>query len=102
MWFDRQLSVVVYLDSQPDQTSYVLHYARVRKLEDFDASGDNPDFPEEWIELLTVGTADRLAPEYGIPIIERRALRGELKRLKKATKGHDQEVDDFPFSESAY
>jgi hypothetical protein len=102
LWFDRQLTGRVYLYGQPDTTDYVLHYARARKLEDFDASGNNPDFPEEWIELLTVGTASKLAPEYGIPVIERRELRGELKRLKKDAKSHDMEVDDSPFSESAY
>jgi len=34
-------------------------------FEDFDASTDDPDFPQEWLEALVYGLALRLAPKYG-------------------------------------
>lgn len=33
--------------------------------EDFLVTGDNPDFPQEWLDALKYGLAARLAPEYG-------------------------------------
>ena len=45
--------------------------------DDFDAAGDNPEFPIEWGEPLVYGLADRLAPESGLPLRERVLLKNE-------------------------
>ena len=47
--------------------------------DDFDAASDNPEFPIEWGEVLVYGLADRLAPEYGLPINERVLLKNEAE-----------------------
>ena len=41
--------------------------------DDLDVAGNNPEFPVEWAEALIYNLADRLAPEYGLPIPERRS-----------------------------
>jgi hypothetical protein len=49
-------------------TSYysdTLFYLKYKRLQDFNISSDNPDFPVEWSEALIYGLAARLAPEYG-------------------------------------
>lgn len=51
--------------------------------EDFDASTDTPDFPQEWYDAITYGLATRLAPEYGIPATDRRALWQEMISIKQ-------------------
>jgi hypothetical protein len=48
-----------------------------RTLEDFDATGDTPDFPQEWYEALYLGLAARLARPYRLPISERASLKQE-------------------------
>lgn len=50
-----------------------------RPFEDFDASTDTPDFPQEWYDALCYLTAVRLAPVYGLPSTERQLLRGEAE-----------------------
>ena len=35
-----------------------------RPIEDFDATSNNPDFPQEWYETLVYGLAARLAPKF--------------------------------------
>lgn len=50
-----------------------------RTLEDFDASGDTPDFPQEWYEALYLGLAARLARPYRVPLSERSDLRNEAE-----------------------
>ncbi len=52
-------------------------------FEDFDSSTDNPDFPQEWYDAITYGLACRLAPEYGMPLTERKALWNEMTLIKK-------------------
>ena len=54
-----------------------------RPFEDFVTSGDNPDFPQEWLDALKYGLAARLAPEYGIPSDQRMILIREAKEIKE-------------------
>lgn len=48
-----------------------------RPFEDFDASGDTPDFPQEAYDMLTYQLAVRLAPVYGMPTSDRAQLLAE-------------------------
>lgn len=36
-----------------------------RLLEDFDATGDNPDLPSEWLDAIVWNLAVRIAPDFG-------------------------------------
>ncbi len=79
--FDKQLSPVVYLYYQPDVTTYVLHYLRIKRLQDFDASADNPDFPVHWFRYLVYALSAEIAPD-----LQKLSV-GEIDRLElKATK----------------
>lgn len=49
----------------------------MKTIEDFDASGDTPDFPQEWLECLTYNLAVRLAPAYGI-VLQTRKITSEV------------------------
>lgn len=52
----------------PTDSNYRIKFSYLRHMEDFDASGNNPDLPQEWLEALTYGLAIRVAPSYGIKI----------------------------------
>lgn len=54
-----------------------------RPFEDFDASTDTPDFPQEWYDPLTYGLATRLAPEYGVSSTDRKMLWQEMTIIKQ-------------------
>ncbi len=100
--FDRQLSPRVYLYKQPDSTDYVLHYLRVRKLEDFDAGANNFDGPESWIPLLIKMLAYDLCGTHGIPIEERRAIKSEINELLADAKKSDNETTSGDFLKGAF
>ena len=53
-------------------TSITIRYQR--PFEDMNSSTDNLDFPSYWTEAVIYGLADRLAPEYGIPLEDRKVL----------------------------
>lgn len=53
-----------------------------RPFEDFDASTDEPDFPQEWYEAVTWGLAYRLAAEYQMPILHRQSLKKDADEFR--------------------
>lgn len=69
--------------SATDAASNVITITYQRPFEDFDASTDTPDFPQEWFDAVTYGLATRLAPEYGLPIPDRKTLWQEMTIIKQ-------------------
>lgn len=78
-----------------------------RPFEDFVASSDEPDFPQEWVEVLKYGLAVRLAPEYGLDIPSRKELKQEYNQLLNLAQSFNQEevslyMQPDPLTMSAY
>jgi len=53
-----------------------------RPFEDFDATADEPDFPQEYYDCIKFGLADRIAPEHGLAIQDRQDLARRAKELR--------------------
>lgn len=67
-------------------TYVTLNLTYLRPLEYFSTSTDTADFPEEWVSAIIYGLAVRMAPEYGVPLLDRQLLIQEAdKYLKIAT-----------------
>jgi len=66
--------------------------------DDFDATADNPEFPIEWSDALIYGLAWRLAPEYGVTIDERRAIKAEAQEFLEDLLDYDVENASVIFS----
>ncbi len=56
---------VFYVWNTPDTSNDNIHCTYIKTFEDFDSSSDNADFPQEWLECLTLNLACRIAPAYG-------------------------------------
>lgn len=69
--------------STVEQSANIIQYVCQIPFEDFDAATDNPDFPQEWYDAVTYGLATRLAPEYGLPIPDRKTLWQEMSIIKQ-------------------
>lgn len=52
-----------------------------RPTEYMNTSTDTLDMPEEWYNAIIYGLAQRLAPEWGIPLPDRQMLGGEAKMM---------------------
>ena len=63
----------------------------------FDSSSDIPDFPPEWYDAITYGLATRLAPEYGIPYGDRKALLQEMLEIKQTALNFGLEEGSLMF-----
>lgn len=60
----------MYVWPTPDSCSDRLRFSYSRMLDDFDTGTDNPDFPSEWLETITLNLAVRAARVYGKNIKE--------------------------------
>jgi hypothetical protein len=100
--FDRMLPPRMALYPTPDVTTYVLHYLRVRMLEDFDASTDTPDAPPRWTKAIVYGLASDLAHDYGIRREERIDIDAKAVAFYERAKVGDRERTDENFVLPAY
>jgi hypothetical protein len=75
-----------WLYPRPTDTTDIIIYQAVIKLEDFDASGNNPDFPVSWIRPLIYLLASDMADEIGLALNERMYLRNVAGDLLKTAK----------------
>ena len=76
----------LHLYLSPDsytETFLTLHFVYQAPFADFDAATDVPDFQQEWFDAITYGLASRLAPEYGVPSSDRKALWQEMSVIKQ-------------------
>lgn len=89
----------VYPPANSSAVSYKqIKFTYQKPFEDFDASTDNPDFPQEWYEALKYGLASRLAGEYGISMDDRRQLMQEAILIKNEALGFGTEEGSFFFT----
>ena len=76
-------------------TSITIRYQR--PFEDMTSSTDDIDFPPYWTEAIIFGLADRLAPEYGIPLQDRQLLTQQAERFHQTALSFGQEEGSLFF-----
>jgi hypothetical protein len=65
IWYDRQLvNGYLYLWQPLDAITDLVKFTYHRVIEDFDAAGDNPDLPQEWIMALRYGLAEAMSASH--------------------------------------
>lgn len=93
----------IYVWPVPDNSTDELHTLQVRKLYDFDASGDYADFQSRWMQALIWSLAAELAPEYGVPVeIQDRLVSRGTGYLEQAIRGERALGPTDDFIRSAY
>lgn len=67
-FYDPQLTTgYMHLWHVPAVFDGYVNFTWWRPIEDFDAAGDNPDLPQEWIRTLVWLTAMEMGPEFDVP-----------------------------------
>lgn len=78
----------------PDSTAasnYSLVVVSQKKFDTFTASSENPDFPSYWMQAVIYSLALALAPEYGVPLEDRKTLKAEAKEYIDSASGYGDE-----------
>ena len=84
--------------TEATNNTIVIHYQR--PFEDFNASTDELDFPQEWFDAVCYGLACRLAPEAGISSTDRKQLWQEMTIIKSEALGFGTEEGSIHFTAS--
>lgn len=99
----------LYLNYEPTMTGTVRFWPRFsngerviviryhRTLEDFDATGDTPDFPQEWNLPLIYELAVALAPTYNVEVTKLSTLRKERDKWVSEVSENDYEEGSIYF-----
>lgn len=99
LWYNPQRdkgTITIYpIPGTTEASTYTITLIYQRPFEDFDASTDNPDFPQEWYEAIKYGLAVRMAGEYGVPLEDRRQLMQEYILIKNDALGFGTEEGSF-------
>lgn len=101
VYYDPQLTNgLVYLWPEPDDVTDFIQMTVQTTLEDFDATTDTPDLPQEWYRPLIYTLASDLAPEYGLDLNERAILHDMAEELKDEALSFDTEPNSIWFAPS--
>jgi hypothetical protein len=60
-------------------SDYTVRVTYQRPFDGFTSASETPDFPQEWQNALIYHTAVALAPEFGVPLEDRKLLNQEAK-----------------------
>ncbi len=65
-YIDYQLAnLTMFLYPTPENSTDVLYWREMLRLQDFDSATDNPDFPVRWSYALITGLTAALSPNFG-------------------------------------
>lgn len=88
---------VFYTYPETDDETDTIELIVKRRLEDFDAAGDTPDFPQTFYEALCYGLAFRLSHHYGKSINERKELMMTAELMLQEAESGDAEHQTSTF-----
>jgi len=88
--------------SEPETSADRLLLTCLFPLEDFDATANTSDFPQEWLDALTWNLAKQLMPGYGVPSDIRAEIRANAKEALDAALAWDVEETSTFFAPAEY
>jgi hypothetical protein len=92
LYYQPQMHVgTINLWPKPADATITITLRYQRPFEDMTSASDDIDFPPYWTEAIIYGLADRLAPEYGIPLQDRQLLTQQAERFHGTALGFGME-----------
>jgi hypothetical protein len=93
MYYDPQLGLgSLYVYPTDLVASDVIYLDAQRPIQDFNASTDTADFPQEWLEAIVYGLAWRLCPRFNVPMGKVQEIKSLYKDSLDLAMAFDQEV----------
>lgn len=90
----QQASGTLYIwptASAATASAFTLQLTYLRTIQDFDASDDEADLPQEWLQALTYALAEQLALKFGVAPDIRQEITGRAREYKANLESWDTE-----------
>lgn len=98
VFYDPQLATGrLHLYQPPSSVAELVKFTWWRPIEDFDAGGDNPDLPAEWISTLYWNLAQEMGPEYSLPDATWNRIVFMAEKTLDSVSGFDREAESIEF-----
>lgn len=101
IFYDPQLTGgIITLYAVPTHSTDTLHVIIQRQVQDFNLATDNPDFPQEALQMLKWGLADEIALEYSTPKDVRYEIASKAKKYREDFADEAMEQASVTFTPS--
>lgn len=98
VFYDAQLSTgQMYLWQPLTAITDLVKFTWHRPLMDFDAPGDNPDLPQEWLDALAFNLAVSIAAEYDVSADRLQVIATQAASYLDDVAGDDRENESYFF-----
>ena len=84
---------ILYVWQPASQKNSVLPFTYIRPIFVTSDNADETDFPSEWFDLLSFGTAYRLIAEYDVPNMATQAITSQYGEILDGALGYDNDSD---------
>jgi len=88
----------LYIWPTTDTVDHVINLTCELPIEDFDNAGDDPDFPQEWLEAIKWNLAVRLGFEYSVPAQRLATIEGKAREMLDDALAWDREDATIQFA----
>lgn len=102
LYLQRGLIPKIFLYPQPENITDVLHYLRVKKLQDFDDINDDSDMRDSMLRWLVYALCADIADDFGLKVQERVYYQRKAEKLKLEARRGNTENETEEFVESYY
>ncbi len=97
-FYDPQLTTgYLYLWLGPVTTTDLVKFTYWRPIEDFNAAGDNPDFPVEWAQAMIFNLALNKCSDYDVPADKVSQIAELAAMYIDTAAGFDREAESVVF-----
>lgn len=98
LFYDPQLTIgYAYLWQAPVAINELIKFTYWRPIEDFNAAGDNPDMPQEWIDAIEYNLALQWAPEFSVPMETFNQIAALAAGMLDGVANFDREAESVHF-----
>lgn len=92
---------IVYIWPAPPDATNCMNFTWWRPLQDFNAPGNTPDLPNEWINALIWSLAEQMAIEYDCPANRYSIIQTQAAQARDLALGFDREPESYLFGFNA-
>ncbi len=88
---------VMWIWPAPSAVNNALKFTWWRQIQDFSAPGNNPDLPQEWLDFLIWGLAEKMAAEADCPAERYAMIKEQASAAFDVVSGFDREPESYLF-----